>query len=153
MTEKNKKMQKEKKIIYIFIVLIFFFACLGFFIFRNNDGVISGENTVISISPKNLWAYSSKRNITLQQPTTNASIKSNDIISGLANGIKNIAFVLSDNKNGVIDQGFIPVNNGRFSGNLIFKKHATLGTLQVYYPNASDGSEQDPIVIDVNYAN
>jgi len=150
---------KEKKIIYIFFVLIILLVCLSFFIFRKNrDGVLDknsvtlDENTITSTPQKNLWAYSDKRNITLQQPTTNSSIKSNDVISGLANGIKNITFVLRDNKNGVIDQGYIPVNNGRFSGYLTFKKHGNVGTLQVYYPNPSDGSEQDPIIIDVNYA-
>jgi hypothetical protein len=147
---------KKKKIVFI---LLFFSLFLFLFIFKNRGGGFFTKNEVSKTgsssasSPSSAqWAYSTNKIIVLEQPVANVSIKSNDTISGHAVGINNVAFVLSDDRNGVIDQGILNVSNGRFSGKLIFKSHGNLGTLQVYYPDPSNGSIQDTVTIDISYA-
>jgi cytoskeletal protein RodZ len=97
------------------------------------------------------WISSANGDITVQQPTTNTTIQSGAILSGLAN-VSNVAFNLTDNSVGLIAQGTLAVVNGKFSGTLQFTPHAGTGTLQVYYPDPGTGAEQDVININVNFS-
>jgi hypothetical protein len=103
-----------------------------------------------NIPPSSQWTSSSSGDITLQQPVANSVIQSGSTISGTAN-VSTVQYILSDSTVGLIDQGTLNVDNGKFSGILQFKSHSTTGTLEVYYPNPSNGAEDDVITIGVNY--
>ncbi len=107
--------------------------------------------TTSSIPPSSDWAYSNNGDITLQQPYTNETVKSGDTLSGLAK-VSTVGFILTDNSVGQIAQGSLSVVNGKFSGILHFTPHSNSGKLQVYYPNPSNGAEEDLINIDVNFS-
>jgi len=112
----------------------------------DNNGQTSG-----TLPPSSDWVMSTSGDITLQQPAASTSVKTGDTISGLAN-VSNVQFILTDNSVGQIDQGNLSVVNGKFSGTLQFTSHSSSGTLQVYYPNPSNGAEEDIINIDVNFS-
>lgn len=103
-----------------------------------------------SIPPSSEWTSSSSGNITLQQPSANSVVKSGDAISGTAK-VSSVQYILSDSSVGLIDQGTLGVDNGKFSGILQFKAQSSTGTLEVYYPNPSNGAEDDVITIGVSY--
>jgi type II secretory pathway pseudopilin PulG len=108
-----------------------------------------GQSTSTTI-PSSEWTASSNGDITLQQPIANSTLASGDKISGIAN-VNNVQFILSDSTVGLIDQGNLNVVNGSFSGSLQFTPHAKVGTLEIYYPNPSNGAEEDIINVNVNY--
>lgn len=108
------------------------------------------SNTPASLPSRSLWTTSASGNITLQQPYANETIQSGDHLSGLAN-VSNIQFILTDNTVGLIEEGNLNVVNGEFSGTLSFTPHSSSGKLEVYYPNPSNGAEEDIINIDVNF--
>ncbi|HUC88269.1 MAG TPA: hypothetical protein VMR95_03930 [Candidatus Binatia bacterium] len=108
--------------------------------------------TTGSLPPSSDWVSSASGDITLQQPSPNTTVNNGDPISGTAN-VSNVSFILTDNSVGLIDQGNLNVVNGKFSGLLEFQAHSSSGILQLYYPNPSNGSEEDIIEIDVNFNN
>lgn len=112
----------------------------------NNNGKVSN-----SLPPSSEWTYSTNGYITLQQPTNNSVLAPGDTLSGTAK-VNNVSFILTDNAVGVIDQGNLSVINGRFSGTLHFTSTSSSGTLQVYYPNPSNGAEEDIININIKYS-
>ncbi len=112
----------------------------------NNNGEVSN-----SLPPSSEWTSSTNGDITLQQPTNNSVLTSGDSLSGTAN-VSNVSFILTDNAVGVIDQGNLSVVNGKFSGTLHFTSTSSSGTLQVYYPNPSNGAEEDIININIKYS-
>ncbi|MGH7195069.1 MAG: hypothetical protein ACREJM_16270, partial [Candidatus Saccharimonadales bacterium] len=89
-------------------------------------------------------------NITLQLPSPNSTIKTGDSITGLAK-VSTVQFILTDNSVGMIAQGNLKVVNGKFSGTLQFTPHSSSGKLEVYYPNPTNGAEQDIVEINVNF--
>jgi hypothetical protein len=62
-----------------------------------------------------------------------------------------VQFILTDNSVGLIAQGTLTVVNGKFSGMLQFTPHSNSGKLELYYPNAANGAEEDIIEIDVSF--
>lgn len=111
----------------------------------DNNGKTTG-----TLPPSSDWVSSQSNTITLQQPSSNSTLTSGDTISGIAS-VSNVSFILGDNSVGLIDQGNLSVVNGKFSGQMNFQAHSKTGQLQVYYPNPSDGSEEDVIEINVNF--
>jgi hypothetical protein len=96
------------------------------------------------------WVSSASNSITLQQPSPNGTIANGDAISGTAS-VDKVAFILKDNSVGLIAQGSLIVVNGRFSGLMEFQAHSSSGKLEVYYPNPTNGREEDLIEINVNF--
>lgn len=118
----------------------------------SQQGGATDENgkTTGTLPPSSEWASSSSGDITLQQPINNSVLASGDTISGTAK-VSTVQFILTDNSVGQIAQGTLSVVNGKFSGTLQFTPHATSGKLQVYYPNPSNGAEEDIININVDF--
>ncbi len=117
----------------------------------NTGGSINENGQAVSnLPPSSDWATSSSGAITLQEPTVNTVLSNGDTITGLAN-VSNISFILSNSSVGLIDQGNLSVVNGRFTGKLDFTSTSKLGTLQVYYPNPTNGAEEDMVEIDVSF--
>lgn len=106
--------------------------------------------TTSSLPPSSDWVTSTSGNITLQQPSPNASIQSGSTISGLAK-VSSVQFILTDSKVGLIAQGTLSVINGKFSGIMHFTPHSPTGKLQVFYSNPNNGAEEDVINLNVNY--
>jgi cytoskeletal protein RodZ len=119
----------------------------------SNQGGTTTQNSQATnkLPPSSEWTSSSNGDITLQQPIATAIISPGDTISGLAN-VSTVQFILTDNSVGLIDQGTLNVANGEFSGTLQFTPHSSTGTLQVYYPNPSNGAEEDIVNINVNFS-
>lgn len=116
-----------------------------------SGGVIDSRGQVHGQTPpQNQWTTSSTGNITLQQPTSGSSMHSGDTISGLAK-VSTVQFILKDNAVGLISQGTLNVENGKFSGIVTFKAHSPTGQLEVYYPNPATGAEEDIIDINVQF--
>jgi len=117
-----------------------------------NPGGSVNENgqTPSSLPPSSDWVSSSSGDITLQLPTENTTVETGDTISGTAT-VSSVNYILSDTSVGEIDQGTLPVVNGRFSGKMEFSTSAPSGTLQVYYANPSNGAEEDLVEINVNF--
>lgn len=109
----------------------------------------NGQSTQ-SLPPSSQWVSSNSGNITLQLPSPNATIKTGDSLTGLAK-VSTVQFVLTDNSVGMIAQGNLKVVNGKFSGTLQFNPHSSNGKLEVYYPNPTNGAEQDIVEINVNF--
>jgi hypothetical protein len=108
------------------------------------------SSSASSLPPESEWTKSSSGDITLQTPVANQTLASGDSLIGLAD-VSSVQFVLSDNSVGQIAEGTLPVSGGKFSGTLQFTPHASTGKLEVYYPNPSNGAEEDVISIDVNF--
>ena len=108
--------------------------------------------TGVALPPSSQWVSSSSGNVTLQQPSSNTVIKSGDTLSGLAK-VSTVQFILVDDSVGQIAQGSLSVVNGKFSGILQFTPHASSGKLEVYYPNPTNGAEEDLIKINVGFDN
>lgn len=119
---------------------------------NRQGGVIdkSGQTTS-ALPPSSQWVSSSSGNITLQLPSPNSIVRSGDTISGLAK-VSGIQFILKDDAVGVISQGNLSVVNGKFAGTMQFTPHSNTGKLEVYYPDPSNGAEQDIIEIDVSFS-
>ncbi|HUD10508.1 MAG TPA: hypothetical protein VMR28_02425 [Candidatus Saccharimonadales bacterium] len=103
-----------------------------------------------SLPPSSQWVSSTSGIITLQQPSPNTTVNSGDTLSGLAK-VNDVQFILSDDSVGLIAQGNLTVVNGKFSGILQFTPHSNGGKLEVYYPNPTNGAEEDIIEIDVSF--
>lgn len=104
-----------------------------------------------TLPPSSDWVASASGNITLQQPSPNTTIKNDDTISGIAK-VSTVNFILSDNSVGLIDRGSLNVVNGKFSGLMKFQSHSSSGKLEVYYPNPTNGREEDVIEIHVSFS-
>jgi hypothetical protein len=117
------------------------------------DSVVNNKpaSQTSSLPPASQWSTSTNGDITLQEPVNGGTISSGSIISGLAN-VGSVQFILVDNSVGLIDQGTLTVTDGKFSGALEFTSHSSSGKLSVYYPNPSNGKEEDIISIDVNFS-
>lgn len=118
----------------------------------NSVGTNTNNNAPVSIPPSSEWASSSNGLVTLESPVHNTSIKSGDFIIGKTSR-STIYYLLIDNNVGVISRGNLPINNGQFIGQIFFTNNSSQGKLQVFYPNASNGSEQDIVEINVNFRN
>jgi hypothetical protein len=118
---------------------------------QGGGGVVDQKGqTAGTLPPPSQWASSSSGNITLQQPSANTVVKSGDTLSGLAK-VGTVQFILKDNSIGLIAQGTLSVVSGKFSGVLQFTPHSKSGTLEVYYPNPSNGAEEDVVEINVSF--
>jgi len=119
----------------------------------SNEGGVVDKNgqTTGNLPPAAQWVSSSSGNITLQQPSPNAVVRSGDSLSGLAK-VSNVQFILSDSSVGLIAQGNLNVVNGKFDGILQFTPHSNSGKLEVYYPNPNNGAEEDIIEINVSFS-
>lgn len=95
-------------------------------------------------------ATSPSGNITLQQPTSGATLKSGDTISGTAK-VDIVQFRLIDNSVGVIAQGQLRVAGGNFAGSLQFQNKAAGGRLDVFSLDPSSGAEINEVQIPVNF--
>ncbi len=117
----------------------------------NNTGGVTNQNVKTStLPPSSDWVSSSDGDITLQEPSSGTVFESGDTIAGLAK-VSNVQFILTDDTVGLIAQGNLNVTNGKFSGTIQFTPHSSSGKLEVYYPNPSNGAEEDIIDIDVNF--
>jgi hypothetical protein len=105
-----------------------------------------------SLPPASQWVSSASGNITLQQPSPNAVLKSGDTLSGLAK-VNSVQFILKDDSVGLIARGNLNVTDGKFAGVLQFTPHSNSGTLEVYYPNPNNGAEEDIVEINVGFSN
>lgn len=171
----NKKIKKYLIILFILAVIVLVFLAIYMYLHRNktsSHAIYSGNrrangssqsyspgqssttnqnsNTTELLPPSSSWVSSTNKGITLQQPSQDSTIKSGDTISGIAN-VSTVQYILSDNKVGLIDQGVLNVVNGKFSGTLHFSPHSNIGSLQLYYPDPSNGAEEDIINIGVNF--
>lgn len=118
----------------------------------SGGAVNTNGNTTSTLPPASEWTTSSGGQITLQQPTNNATLSTGDTISGLAK-VSTVQFVLTDNSVGQIAQGNLNVVNGKFSGTISFTAHSSTGNLELYYPNPSNGAEEYIINVSVKYDN
>ncbi len=118
----------------------------------NQGGVIDHNGkTSSTLPPASLWVSSTSGAITLQQPSPNTVVHPGDSLSGLAK-VSSVQFILKDDSVGLIAQGNLAVVNGKFSGTLQFTPHAKTGKLEVYYPNSTNGAEEDIIEINVSFS-
>lgn len=118
----------------------------------NNTGGATSQNvTTTSLPPSSDWVSSSNGDITLQEPSSGTVFESGDAIVGLAK-VSTVQFILTDNAVGLIAQGNLNVINGKFSSTIQFTPHSNSGNLEVYYPNPSNGAEEDIVNIDVNFS-
>lgn len=117
-----------------------------------SGGVVdkSGQ-TSGTVPPSTQWVSSNSGRITLQQPSAGSVVRSGDLLTGLAQ-INNVHFILIDNSVGLISQGNLTVVNGKFSGALQFISHSNSGKLEVYYPNPTNGAEEDIVEINVSFS-
>jgi hypothetical protein len=105
-----------------------------------------------SLPPASQWSTSANGDITLQEPVNGGTVGSGSVISGLAK-VSSVQFILVDNSVGLIDQGNLTVTDGKFTGTMEFTSHSSAGKLSIYYPNPTNGKEEDIISIDVNFSN
>ncbi len=119
----------------------------------NRDGGVVDQNgkTSGTLPPSSQWVLSTSGNITLQLPSPNTTVRSGDTLSGLAK-VSSVQFILKDNSVGLIAQGNLKVVDGKFSGILKFTPHSNSGKLEVYYPNPSNGAEEDIVEINVSFS-
>ncbi|HEV2402957.1 MAG TPA: hypothetical protein VGS08_02030 [Candidatus Saccharimonadales bacterium] len=119
---------------------------------NNTGGITNQKVNTPTLPPSSDWVSSSNGDITLQEPSSGTLFKSGDPIVGLAR-VNSVQFILTDNTVGLIAQGNLSVDNGKFSGTVQFTPHANSGKLEVYYPNPSNGAEDDIVDVDVNFSN
>lgn len=74
---------------------------------------------------------SASGNITVDQPSPNATISNGATLSGTAT-VSQVQFNLIDNNVGLIARGTLNVVNGKYSGTLNFNSSATSGRLDVF---------------------
>lgn len=110
----------------------------------DNHGTQTDNNT-----PSSQWTQSQSGVITLKQPTSNASLKSGDTVSGSAS-VGQVEYRLIDDKVGVISQGFISVNSGNFSATINFHSYAQTGRLDIF-STSTNGAEINEVQIPVNF--
>jgi hypothetical protein len=113
---------------------------------KDNNGQVTGN-----LPNPSYWVSSDNGDITLQEPSPNATLQSGDSIVGTAK-VNTVQFILTDNTVGLIAEGNLSVVNGKFSGTLSFIAHSSSGVLQVYYPNSNNGAEEDIIEINVKFS-
>lgn len=158
--------KKIKILLYIIIPLLVIYSLFyayehDFLGFKSkNTKTYSNSTTSLkptqNIQPKNTppsssdWISSSNGSITLEEPVANSTVHSGDTISGTAT-VSKVEYILTDTKLGLIAKSDLNVVNGTFSGTLKFIPHSSNGSLQIYYPNPTNGAEEDLINVNVNF--
>lgn len=116
----------------------------------DNEGTVQDTSgTVPSVPPQDQWTVSADQKITAYTPSKNAIIKKGDSISG-ASTLPKINFRLIDDASGVIAQGTLTVEKGKFSGTFDFTTTGSNGRLDLFTANA-DGVESSVVEIPVRF--
>ncbi|MEI7689431.1 MAG: hypothetical protein WCI79_00495 [Candidatus Saccharibacteria bacterium] len=112
--------------------------------------VLDTQGNVISTVPQSEWSVSTDGIISAYSPTKNAILSSGSTISGEST-TSIVSFRLIDNVSGVISQGNISVNNGKFSGVFEFATTATEGRLDLFSSDTNSGRESSTVEIPVRF--
>ncbi len=117
-----------------------------------NDGnqgtAIDTHGSQTSTDPKQ-WVTSKSGDITVKQPSANATIKPGAVVAGSAK-VNQVQYRLIDDQTGVIAQGPLSVVNGNFSGSLQFQAHSSGGRLDVFSFDPS-GAEINEVQIIISF--
>jgi hypothetical protein len=117
---------------------------------RTIGGAVDTKGTSTTTTSPSQWVSSASGQITVKQPTANATIQNGSTLSGSAS-VSQVDYTLIDDNEGVISQGTLNVVNGNFSGILQFAAHSSSGRLDIYSTSSFGGPEQNEIEITVNF--
>lgn len=116
-----------------------------------NSGATDNHGASSSITDPQQWVVSKSGNITVKQPTANATVKTSSVVSGSAK-VSEVQYRLIDDSKGVLATGPISVVNGNFSATLNFTHSASSGRLDIFsYDPNNAGVEINEIQIAVKF--
>jgi hypothetical protein len=114
---------------------------------ERNGGVTPDDNTDFE-APSDP-ATSDSGNIVVYGPLSGELFRSGDRLYGTAN-VDTVWYRLIDDRIGMVAQGSLPVQDGRFSGTFNFNTDGTEGRLDIFNLNEDD-RETDSVEIDVRF--
>lgn len=114
---------------------------------ERNGGVTPDDNTDFE-APSDPQT-SDSGNISVYGPQPDRLFQSGDRLYGTAN-VDTVWYRLIDDRIGMVTQGSLPVQDGRFSGTFNFDTDGTNGRLDIYSLD-SDGRETDSVEVDVRF--
>lgn len=116
----------------------------------STEGTVKDTSGEIIVSiPEHLWSTSLSGLITVYSPIKNSLLRPGDTITGKATA-PSVSFRLIDDVSGVIAEGRLTVNDGKFSGKFDFSTLGMEGRLDVF-STLSNGREENNIEIPVKF--
>lgn len=115
----------------------------------DNQGTATNAPAQTVTTSPDQWTSSQSGVIVVKTPLNNSTIQSGAILSGTSSA-STIQYRLIDDNVGVISEGPITVNSGKFSVSISFQAHAQTGRLDVFTTNSA-GVESSEVQLGVRF--